>query len=42
MSFVEGVSAVTVVVAVLIVVAVAASLIWWSRKTRGGRTAPKK
>jgi hypothetical protein len=39
----EGpVSGVMMVTAVAIVVIVAIALIWWSKKTRGGRTAPKK
>lgn len=43
MQLAEGpLSNISVLAAVLIVVIIAAGLIWWSKKTRGGRTGPKK
>jgi hypothetical protein len=43
MRLLEGpTSAVMMTVAVAVVLVVAVALIWWSKKTRGGRTGPKK
>lgn len=35
-----SISAVSIVVGILVVAALAGALIWWMKKTRGGRRAP--